>query len=150
MSARHPRPRPGERLALPRPRRVAWAAGLLAVIAGAAAAEDKNPYTGDEAAIADGRTLWAETGCYSCHGENAEGALGPDLTDDLWVYRPTDATLFRAIAQGRSGTNMVGWSHTLSPDQIWKIIAYIRSRYRGSPDKVIWQPAGDPAPAEGD
>ena len=119
-----------------------WRLGVVvvaALLAGpAAAGGDKNPYTGDAAAIEDGRQLWAETGCYSCHGENAEGAVGPDLTDDEWVYRPTDKTLYRAIAEGRSGTNMVGWSTSLKPDEIWKIIAYIRSLYRGDPKKIIW------------
>ena len=104
-----------------------------------AVAEDpKNPYTGDAEAIVEGQRPWAATGCYSCHGEVADGAVGPDLTDDEWVYRPTDATLFKAIAKGRPGTNMVGWSESLSDDQIWKVIAYIRSLYKGDPGKVIW------------
>ena len=102
------------------------------------AEETKNPYTNDPAAIEQGQQLWAETGCYSCHGETAEGAVGPDLTDDEWVYRPTDKTLFKAIAKGRRGTNMVGWSDSLEPDEIWKIIAYIRSLYKGDPQKIIW------------
>lgn len=104
----------------------------------ASAEDDQNPYTGDLTAIEQGQQLWADTGCYSCHGETAEGAVGPDLTDDLWVYRPTDKTLFRAIAKGRSGTNMVGWSSSLAPDEIWKLIAYIRSLYKGDPKKIIW------------
>jgi len=98
----------------------------------------ENPYTGDPAAIEQGQRLWADTGCYSCHGETAEGALGPDLTDDKWVYRPTDATLFKAIAMGRRGTNMVAWGGQLDPDEIWKIVAYLRSLYRGDPGKIIW------------
>jgi len=117
-------------------------AGALAVtvasLAPGQAQEKKNPFTGDAEAIAEGQRLWAATGCYSCHGETAEGAVGPDLTDDEWVYRPTDATLYRAIAEGRSGTNMVGWKDSLGEDEIWKIIAYIRSLYKGDPDKVIW------------
>jgi len=117
---------------------LALVAGIVGEFAAEAGAGERNPYTGDQAAIADGAKLWAETGCYSCHGENAEGAVGPDLTDDQWVYRPTDATLFRTIAKGRNGTNMVGWSGSLDDDEIWKIIAFIRSRYRGDPDKVTW------------
>lgn len=118
-------------------------AGLLlaAVVAlsGRGMAEDhENPYTGDPVAIEEGQKLWAKAGCYSCHGETAEGAVGPDLTDDDWRYRPTDATLFKAIAIGRPGTNMVGWGNDLDPDEIWKIIAYLRSLYRGDPAKVIW------------
>jgi cytochrome c(L) len=114
-------------------------AAAMVGLPGLASAEDhENPYTGDPDAIVQGQRLWANTGCYTCHGETAEGALGPDLTDDDWVYRPTDATLFRAIAMGRSGTNMVAWGGELDPDEIWKIIAYVRSLYRGDPEKIIW------------
>lgn len=99
---------------------------------------DTNPYTGDAAAIAAGKDLWRDTGCYSCHGGLAEGGVGPDLTDDTWVYKPTDKMLFKTISKGRSGTNMVGWSADLDDDEIWQVIAYIRSLYLGSPKKIIW------------
>jgi cytochrome c(L) len=104
----------------------------------ATADADSNPYTGDPDAITEGKALWRDTGCYSCHGGVAEGGVGPNLTDDDWVYKPTDKTLYKAISKGRNGTNMVGWSKELNPDQIWKVIAYIRSLYEGDPDKIIW------------
>jgi cytochrome c oxidase cbb3-type subunit 3 len=104
----------------------------------ATADADTNPYTADPDAITEGKALWRDTGCYSCHGGVGEGGVGPDLTDDEWVYKPTDKTLFKTIAKGRGGTNMVGWSKELNPDQIWKVIAYIRSLYEGDPDKIIW------------
>ncbi len=99
---------------------------------------DNNPYTADADAIAEGKSLWRDTGCYSCHGGVGEGGVGPNLTDDEWVYKPTDKTLFKTIAKGRKGTNMVGWSKDLDAEQIWKVIAYIRSLYQGDPDKIIW------------
>lgn len=99
---------------------------------------DKNPYAGDEEAIAEGETLYVDTGCYACHGRKAEGAVGPSLVDDEWVRRPTDKTLFAVIANGRRGTNMVGWKDHLTEDQIWRVLAWIRSIYQGDPDKVIW------------
>lgn len=104
----------------------------------AAANAEKNPYTGDPAAIDAGRKLWRQTGCYSCHGGVAEGGVGPSLIDDEWVYVPTDKTIYKAISQGRRGTVMVSWSKDLNPDQIWKVIAYIRSLYQGDPNKIIW------------
>ena len=110
----------------------------VASASAARAADDANPFTGDPDAIAEGKRLWAQTGCYACHGKEAGGAVGPDLTDDQWVYRPTDATIFRAIAKGRKGTNMVGWSSSLTDEQIWKVVAYIRSLYKGDPGKIIW------------
>ncbi len=100
----------------------------------------KNPYTGNAQAIAEGHQLFLDTGCYACHGHHAEGGMGPNLTGagNRWIYKPTDATLFRTISNGREGTNMAPWKDTLSQDQIWKIIAFIRSIYQGDPSKVVW------------
>ena len=100
----------------------------------------KNPYTGNAQAIAEGHQLFLDTGCYACHGHHAEGGMGPNLTGagNRWIYKPTDATLFRTISSGREGTNMAPWKDTLSQDQIWKIIAFIRSIYQGDPSKVVW------------
>jgi cytochrome c(L) len=100
----------------------------------------KNPYTGDAKAIEEGHQLFLDTGCYACHGHHAEGGMGPNLTGagNKWIYKPTDATLFRTISNGREGTNMAPRKDTLSQDQIWKIIAFIRSIYQGDPAKVVW------------
>jgi cbb3-type cytochrome c oxidase subunit III len=39
------------------------------------------------AAIAKGDTIFHKTGlCYACHGSNAEGAVGPNLTDAEWLH----------------------------------------------------------------
>ena len=89
-------------------------------------------------AVEEGKLLWAKTGCYSCHGGKAEGGVGPSLTDDIWVFKPTDKTIFKTIAKGRSGTTMVGWEKELTKDEIWKIISYIRSLYSGSKSKIVW------------
>jgi cytochrome c(L) len=126
--------------------RVRWRAALpiiasLAAISAVSADEPlKNPYTGDAKAIEEGHQLFLDTGCYACHGHHAEGGMGPNLTGagNRWIYKPTDATLFRTISNGREGTNMAPWKDTLSQDQIWKIIAFIRSIYQGDPSKVVW------------
>jgi cytochrome c-L len=98
----------------------------------------KNPHAGSAEAIAEGKRFYLKAGCYACHGHEAEGAVGPDLTDDVWIYQPTDATLFKTISQGRAGTVMAGFADQLSAHEIWKIIAFIRSKYRGDPAKIIW------------
>ena len=98
----------------------------------------KNPFPVDAKTAKEGKKLWRKGGCYSCHGGNAEGGVGPSLQDDVWVYKPTDTMLFKTIAKGRAGTVMVGWEKDLSSDEIWKIISYIRSIYTGDPTKIIW------------
>ena len=39
------------------------------------------------AAIAQGDSIFHKDGlCYACHGSNAEGAVGPNLTDAEWLH----------------------------------------------------------------
>ncbi len=88
--------------------------------------------------------LFVEAGCPKCHGSGATGGKGPDLTDDVWIIDGTDESLFRAISKGRpkrdlKGEQMPAWEEALEPDQVWKLIAWIRSIYRGDPKKRVWQ-----------
>ena len=123
-----------------------WVCLVLSTLATSASSQEVVPpekweekaYTGDLDAIAEGKVLWKNIGCYSCHGRQAEGGVGPNLSDDVWVYKPTDKSLYNTIFRGRSGTNMVGWSKDLTPDEIWKLVAFIRSLYVGDPSKIIW------------
>jgi cytochrome c(L) len=114
------------------------AATLAAMPTAAAEQVLKNPYTGTPKAIEEGHQLFLDTGCYACHGHHGEGGTGPNLTGDRWIYKPTDPTLFRTITHGREGTNMALWKDVLTPDQTWKIIAFIRSLYKGDPAKIVW------------
>jgi mono/diheme cytochrome c family protein len=55
--------------------------------AGQAGAQEKAAPAGvTPAAIAKGDTIFHKTGlCYACHGSNAEGTVGPNLTDAEWL-----------------------------------------------------------------
>jgi len=104
----------------------------------AAIINDKNPLEISETNISKGKKNWRKAGCYSCHGGSAEGGVGPNLQDDVWIYKPTDKMLFKTIAKGRKGTTMVGWESELDNNEIWEIIVYIRSIYKGDQNKIIW------------
>lgn len=99
---------------------------------------NKNPLEINEVNISKGKKNWRKAGCYSCHGGSAEGGVGPNLQDDIWIYKPTDKMMFKTIAKGRKGTNMVGWESELENNEIWEIIIYIRSIYTGDKNKIIW------------
>jgi cbb3-type cytochrome c oxidase subunit III len=63
------------------------AAALLGT--GQAVAQEKAaaPAGVTPAAIAKGDTIFHKTGlCYACHGANAEGTVGPSLTDAEWLH----------------------------------------------------------------
>jgi cbb3-type cytochrome c oxidase subunit III len=62
----------------------------VAALAGthrATAQENAAPAGVTPAAIAKGDSIFHKTGlCYACHGSNAEGAVGPNLTDSEWLH----------------------------------------------------------------
>ena len=57
----------------------ATALWLCCVVAAPVSAEVRNPFESDEAAIRIGNALFANR-CALCHGSDAKGSLGPDLT----------------------------------------------------------------------
>ena len=86
----------------------------------------ENPYHGNTAAMAEGRTLFVRMNCSGCHGGRAGGGMGPSLRDVDWLYGSTDAQIFDSIAEGRAN-GMPAWGTALPEDQIWKLVAYIKS-----------------------
>ena len=112
--------------------RYAGAFALALLLLGPARAGDdlRNPFAGDAAAAVEGKRLFLKTGCYSCHGHEAEGAVGPDLTDDEWIYKPSDSMIFNTNAKGRRGTVMAPFSDELTPEEIWKIVEFLRDKNR--------------------
>jgi mono/diheme cytochrome c family protein len=88
-----------------------------------------NPHEGDPAAIARGSDLFAAR-CAFCHGGHGRGAKGPALTAGHYKRGGSDLVLFSTIVTGRPGTQMGAFGGTLSADDIWDIIAFIRDETR--------------------
>jgi len=92
-----------------------------------------NPYASDRTAMAEGRQLFVYFNCSGCHGGRAGGGMGPSLRDEDWLFGNKDAQIFSSIAEGRAH-GMPSWHKQLTPDQTWKLVAYIKSlRTRNEP-----------------
>jgi cytochrome c oxidase cbb3-type subunit 3 len=93
-----------------------------------------NPYTQNRTASAEGRQLFIRFNCVGCHGGRAGGGMGPSLRDVDWLYGDSEAQLFSSIAEGRAH-GMPSWQPRMTPDQIWKLVTYIKSlRTRNEPN----------------
>ena len=90
----------------------------------------KNPFALEPEIAAAGKQLFDTQGCVACHGNNARGAVGPDLTDDEWLRAPSDEMVFNTIKNGRSGTLMSPFKNAMTDDQIWKLVTYLRDENR--------------------
>jgi len=96
-----------------------------------------NPYTGKAEAIAEGQALYRRLNCYGCHGMRGGGGMGPNLTDETWQTGDgSDADLLVQIRDGRG--KMPAFKEAVNDDQAWKIIAFVRSLYKGEPATVKW------------
>jgi cytochrome c oxidase cbb3-type subunit 3 len=85
-----------------------------------------NPYEGNAQAVQQGKDLFVKMNCAGCHGYDAKGAMGPNLTDRYWRYGGTPGSVFKSIYEGRP-QGMPAWNPALPPDEIWKLVAYIES-----------------------
>jgi cytochrome c oxidase cbb3-type subunit 3 len=85
-----------------------------------------NPYGTDPVALQDGRRLFDWYNCSGCHGSHAGGGMGPSLRDPVWLYGNRDDQIFNSIAQGRS-KGMPAWGSKIPEQQIWELVAYIKS-----------------------
>ena len=89
-------------------------------------ADLKNPFEGDPAAIERGLEVYNER-CSFCHGTHGQGAKGPCLTCGHFLYRGgSNAQLFATISGGIPGGQMGAFASSLSSEDIWKIIAFLR------------------------
>ena len=111
-----------------------------------------NPYTDKIAEMADeGHKKYLSFSCNGCHGGGGGGGMCVPLTNDTWVYGPDDDTLFRLIALGSADLTKAGYKRVKSEvvvgpmppfggiiktsDDMWKVIAWIRSVNPGSEKK---------------
>lgn len=84
-----------------------------------------------------GREIYVNI-CIRCHGINGKGEQGIKLVPppaDISapaVQGRLDGTLFRRIHEGKPNTAMGAWKHALSDDEIWDVLAYVRTLGVGS------------------
>ena len=88
-----------------------------------AGAQNTNPYDSDRNAIRAGEILFGNR-CADCHGPDAKGNIGADLTL-LWAVGTNDERVFQSIRFGVSGS-AIPPSSALD-NEIWAIVAYLKS-----------------------
>jgi putative heme-binding domain-containing protein len=96
--------------------------GAIAVAAAAVAFAQNRLAANDPAAVHAGAALFLER-CTECHGADAKGVPGHDLTR-LWTSGATDERVFQTIRAGVPNTIMP--SSSAPDDEVWAIVAYLR------------------------
>src|SRR2546426_11295940 len=86
----------------------------------------KNPLDGNRDAIQGGAVKF-RTRCAGCHGPDARGYIGPDISG-RWASGDTDDHIFDIVRRGVPGTDMPPADPLRVPDrEIWQVLAYLRT-----------------------
>jgi cytochrome c oxidase cbb3-type subunit III len=88
-------------------------------------AEVSGPYEENAYGVSQGKTLYNQFNCSGCHFQGG-GGIGPPLMDAEWVYGSRPENIFETISEGRPN-GMPAFGGKIAPDQIWQIVAYVRS-----------------------
>lgn len=81
--------------------------------------------------------------CVACHGVNAQGVVGPNLTDDFWIHGSTLAQVEHTVTMGELQKGMPPWGEALGAEKIHEVVAYVRSLKHSRPANPK-PPQGEP------
>ncbi len=88
----------------------------------------------DSVRAAKGKEAFASAGCLGCHGPEGKGmhAVGaPNLTDKVWLYGSSEATITETITNGRQN-KMPAWKEFLGDAKVHLLSAYVLSLSQGA------------------
>jgi cytochrome c oxidase cbb3-type subunit 3 len=89
-----------------------------------------NPFEGNAQRRAEGAKLFIAYNCMDCHGPEGSGAMGPSLQDSRMHFGGSAGEVFQSIYEGRPD-GMPSWGGRISDDQIWRLVAYVRTLSNG-------------------
>jgi cytochrome c oxidase cbb3-type subunit 3 len=107
------------------------------VVIGAAPARAQGLPAGVTQAMVDkGNEIFHKAGlCYACHGQDAKGLVGPNLTDDVWLHsKGTYDDIVKQVMSGvskeesKSGVPMPArGGSSITDDDVKSVAAYVYS-----------------------
>lgn len=99
----------------------------------------RNPIAPTDESVAAGRMLF-QRNCIVCHGVNGRGdgpqaaSLNPPPTDfRLHLPLHADPQFFAFIANGYPASAMPAWRDSLTDDEIWNLVNFMRSEFDEAP-----------------
>ena len=79
----------------------------------------------DAAKVDGGKAVFAQY-CVACHGPEAGGLIGPNLTDNHWINgggKPT--AILQVVNAGVAAKGMPAWGPLLGPDTVEQVGAFV-------------------------
>lgn len=108
------------------------AAAKKAFLAKAGEKFDENNIKLDASLIASGKAVFMAN-CIACHGEQGQGSVGPNLTDEFWLHGGSINDVFKTVKYGVPEKGMASWEKNLSSKNIAEVVNYIASLQGSKP-----------------
>ena len=78
----------------------------------------------DAGDISKGKSSYI-TKCAACHGQNGEGGVGPNLTDEFWIHGGGIKNVFKTIKYGVQEKGMIAWQAQMQPTEMQQVASFI-------------------------
>ncbi len=78
----------------------------------------------DAADLATGSKLF-DANCVTCHSAKGEGNIGPNLTDNTWIYGYDIASIYKTIRVGSPNNKMPEHESKLNPVEIQQVASFV-------------------------
>jgi len=88
--------------------------------------DDLNAFIKDASNVTKGKTIYAGK-CASCHGNDGQGIIGPNLTDNFWIHGGKPAQVLKVVKEGVLDKGMPPWNGILSDNETLTVVAYLYS-----------------------
>ena len=100
------------------------------------AVEDLNSMIGNAEALSKGAEVF-QARCAVCHGENLQGMIGPNLTDNHWIHgKGKIEDIFQVVKVGVLDKGMPAWDAILTKDDMSKVSAFVVSKIGSNPPQA--------------
>ena len=70
--------------------------------------------------------------CVNCHGPNLDGGIGPNLIDSYWKNGDSFDSIYRSIAKGITGTEMIAYELVYPEEDLSSLTAFIVDKQEGN------------------
>lgn len=84
------------------------------------------PAAGTMGDVTRGQAIFQKR-CTPCHGEHAQGRIGPNLTDDCFLHGRDRQSILQTITEGVPTRGMVSWRVQLREQELEDVAEYVHS-----------------------
>jgi cytochrome c oxidase cbb3-type subunit 3 len=95
----------------------------------------------DDISNLSGKDIY-DANCVACHTADGGGLVGPNLTDEYWIYGGGIKNIFKIVKYGIPSKGMISWQTQLNPLQIQQVSSYVMT-FQGTTPLAPKAPEGE-------